>query len=307
MFKHRLLSVPLLGFLFRWFLALKNIVKMLRRIENLEHELAHLSVTQHDRFKLFESEHKARQLNFKLNMARALAQKQDKSHNAHPLPAVKALPNNLDALYIAFEDQFRGSLQDIRQQQSKYLPFLSAMAQNLSEPLSILDIGCGRGEWLALLKEHHYEAYGLDISQAMVDFCRLKGLKAEQGEVLSHLASLEDNSLHVISAFHVIEHLPFEQLVYLFDECLRVLKPEGKIIFETPNPENLTVGAYTFYLDPTHQNPLPPVTVEFIARQRGFSQVDIFRYNPREEQGELNPATAHWFCSPVDYAVVAEK
>ncbi len=111
-------------------------------------------------------------------------------------------------------------------------PFLSALQQSSNEALLILDVGCGRGEWLRLLGEHGYSPQGVDISQTMVDFCRLEGLQAEQGEVLTYLAGLADESLHVISAFHLIEHLSFEQMVSLFDACLRILKPGGKLFLK---------------------------------------------------------------------------
>ena len=217
------------------------------------------------------------------------------------------LDNDLNDLYIAFENQFRGTADEIKQQQVKYLPFLSAIAQNISEPLKVLDIGCGRGEWLRLLSEHNYESEGVDLSHTMVDLCLLEGFKATQGDAIAYLENKDDNSVHVITAFHVVEHLPFEHMVRLFDQCLRVLKPGGKIIFETPNPENLTVSGYSFYLDPTHKNPIPPITLEFIARQRGYSQIDIYRYNPREEVGDVTPLVENWFNSPVDFAVIAEK
>jgi SAM-dependent methyltransferase len=326
-FKQRLLILPILGKVLRLLVAVKNSYRTQQGYFTLEErylalEDRHLALEQHylaldDRHLALEQKQaieldllndslNERQQLFKMNMARTLARKQDIIDD-NIASVQQPLANDLDNLYIAFENQFRGSESEIREQQLKYLPFLEAIATNITDSLSVLDIGCGRGEWLALLTERGYLASGLDISQTMVDFCRLNGHDAEQGDALSYLAKQADSSLHVITAFHVIEHLSFEHMVALFDECLRALKPGGKIIFETPNPENLTVGAYTFYLDPTHLNPLPPVTVEFIARQRGFSCVDIYRYNPRPEVGEITPLVEHWFCSPVDFAVIAEK
>lgn len=301
-FKQGLLGLPIFGQLLRGLVAIKNSGKTQQRSIMLEQML----LEQSEQLKQLTRQVNDRQQIFKLNMARTLAKKQDIIDNSI-VSVQQPLTNDLDSLYIAFENQFRGTAAEIRQQQEKYLPFLSIIAQNIDEPLCVLDIGCGRGEWMHLLSEYNYRVIGLDISPTMVDFCRLEGFDAIKNDALSYLASQADNSLHVITAFHVIEHLSFEHIVMLFDECLRVLKPGGKIIFETPNPENLTVGAYTFYLDPTHLNPLPPVTVEFIARQRGFSCVDIYRYNPRSEVGEITPLIEHWFCSPVDFAVIAEK
>jgi SAM-dependent methyltransferase len=337
-FKQWLLSLPVLGGAFKMMAAIKNsdktqqrslqseqcVAALDERFETLDQRVAALdqrsdaldqrvaaldqrSDALDRRFEALNDGLNERQQNFKLNIARTLARKQDIDRHSCETPIQQPLPNDLDNLYIAFENQFRGTAAEIKQQQAKYLPFLGAIAQNISEPLIALDIGCGRGEWLRLLAEHDYQSRGIDISQTMVDFCRLEGLEAEQGDALDYLSRVDDCSIHVITAFHVIEHLSFEPMVSLFDECLRVLKPGGKIIFETPNPENLTVGAYSFYLDPTHKNPLPPITVEFVARQRGFSEVDIYRYNPREEVGSITPLVENWFRSPVDFAVIAEK
>jgi len=332
--KQRLLSLPLLGRFSGLLLAIKNSAVTQQRVAALEERalaaeqqaqlLGQQTLALEERarnteqrlFKQLAEQHQAfsRQQadtldGYQLNMARALATKQNTPPDTEPMPVQEPLPNDLNSLYIAFEDQFRGAKEDIRKQQEKYLPFLQATANTNSagSNLQVLDIGCGRGEWLRLLGDQGYQARGIDLSQTMVDFCRLDGLDAQQTEALTHLATLADESLHIITAFHVIEHLSFEQLAELFDQCLRVLVPGGKIIFETPNPENLVVGAYSFYIDPTHISPLPPVTTEFIARQRGFKQTDIYRYNPREEVGELTELKQQWFCHPCDYALVAEK
>ena len=294
--KQWLLALPFLGPVLRILAAIKNSNNTLKRALELE-----------QRFEQLNNNFTERQLDFKLNIARALARKQNIDSTHIALSKQQPLDNDLNDLYIAFENQFRGTADEIKQQQVKYLPFLSAIAQNISEPLKVLDIGCGRGEWLRLLSEHNYESEGVDLSHTMVDLCLLEGFKATQGDAIAYLENKDDNSVHVITAFHVVEHLPFEHMVRLFDQCLRVLKPGGKIIFETPNPENLTVSGYSFYLDPTHKNPIPPITLEFIARQRGYSQIDIYRYNPREEVGDVTPLVENWFNSPVDFAVIAEK
>ena len=317
-FKQWLLALPLLGCVIRVLAAIKNshntrhrVIQLEQRLEKLEQDLE--QDLEHNReqftlrFEQFSNSMNERQQNLKINIARALAKKQNLNSYSQELKDLQPLDNDLNDLYIAFENQFRGTAEEIKQQQVKYLPFLSAIAQNISEPLKVLDIGCGRGEWLRLLSEHKYESQGIDLSHTMVDLCLLEGFQASQGDAVAYLGTLDDDSLHVITAFHVVEHLPFEHLVSLFDQCLRVLKPGGKIIFETPNPENLTVGGYSFYLDPTHKNPIPPITLEFIARQRGFSQIDIYRYNPREEVGDITPLVENWFNNPVDFAVIAEK
>ncbi len=184
----------------------------------------------------------------------------------------------MDAFYVSFEDRFRGTREDIKHRVAVYLPFIEdAVAGTDSRP--ILDIGCGRGEWLELLKEHGLTARGLDYNKWMVAQCREMGLDVIQGEAVEHLRSLARDSFSAITGMHIVEHLPFTHMIALFDEVLRVLKPGGIAIFETPNPENLIVAACNFYCDPTHLKPIPPPTIQFIAEARGFVRTRIERLN----------------------------
>lgn len=218
----------------------------------------------------------------------------------------------LDRYYLAFENTFRGSCEDIKSRLEIYLPYLR-QADIGSVDFPVLDIGCGRGEWLELLKDNGLVASGIDLNAVMVDLCRERGLDVERSEALGYLAGLPDGRLGAVTGFHIIEHLPFEQLLLLFDETLRVLKPGGIAIFETPNPENLMVGALSFYNDPTHRNPLPPQVVDFMAKQRGFAMTEILRLHPYPGEVQLmeNSATAErinqLFYGPQDYAVIATK
>ena len=151
----------------------------------------------------------------------------------------------------------------------------------VSSPLEeVLDVGCGRGEWLELLKENGIKAKGVDLNSLMIEESSSLGLDTKVQDAIAYLKALEDETLSAISGFHIVEHLPFDILVQLFDESLRVLKKGGMIIFETPNPENIFVGACSFYTDPTHINPIPPSTLQFLAQNRGFKDVDIHRLHP---------------------------
>jgi len=231
--------------------------------------------------------------------------------------------HSFDALYVAFEDQFRGSREEIKERLAVYIPVVKeAAAGTVDRPL--LDIGCGRGEWLELLRGAGLKSYGLDINRVLLDQCRELGLDVRAGDLIAHLRGLPDSSLGAITGFHIIEHLPFPVLVSLFDECVRVLKPGGVAIFESPNPENVLVGSCNFYLDPTHQKPLVPLTIQFLAEQRGLVNVELMRLkqpnqlpNPLERLPEehplaprLNPlidlASSRLYCAG-DFAIVAHK
>lgn len=206
-----------------------------------------------------------------------LARKADREEvdALHPILAGKAdraapeEAHGLDAMYIAFEDRFRGTREEIGQKLRVYLPLIDGLGA-AKENFSLLDLGCGRGEWLELLREAGYRAKGIDINRIALQQCRERGLDVAESDVIDHLRSLERGSVDVITGFHLIEHLPFPTMVALFDQAFAVLKPGGMIILETPNPTNILVSAYDFYRDPGHLRPLHPDTVHFIAENRGF-------------------------------------
>lgn len=192
----------------------------------------------------------------------------------------------LDAFYLEFENRFRGSREVVKQRAAHYLPIIAACDAG-SEAAPILDIGCGRGEWLELLAEHGRRANGIDINEGMLAECRSRGLEVQAADACTHLAALPAGSLGAITAIHVVEHLRFAELVQLVDQCLRALRPGGVLILETPNPENLQVGACNFYMDPTHGNPLPPLLLDYLVQSRGFARSEIHRL--REDRNEAAP------------------
>lgn len=217
--------------------------------------------------------------------------------------------NNFDDFYVKFEDKFRGSREDIKKRVEVYLPYIQALPFQKQE-MQILDIGCGRGEFLELLGENGYKAKGLDLNSLMVSKSKELGLDVTKSDVLKYLSNLKDESLHTITGFHIIEHLPFEVLMELFKQTHRVLKKGGICIFETPNPENVQVGSQHFYSDPTHINPLVPYTVEFIAQYYGFSDIEIKRlhkYSDFYKTSEQNEFITTLFYNEMDFSLIAYK
>jgi SAM-dependent methyltransferase len=188
----------------------------------------------------------------------------------------------LDAMYVSFEDQFRGTREDIKGRQSIYLPFIEQAEAGTREAL-VLDIGCGRGEWLELLKENDYVGIGVDLNRVMVQQCLELGFDVVEADLIQFLRHQNSNSFGAVTGFHIVEHLPLKALVSLIDESLRVLKPGGVVIFETPNPENLLVGASLFYADPTHGHPLFPDTLRFLVEYRGFVGIRTLKLHRRGE------------------------
>lgn len=210
--------------------------------------------------------------------------------------------------YRAFEDRHRGSRETIQERQRAYLPFLRALAAVYPQA-SVTDVGCGRGEWLELLRNEGLRAQGVDLDEGMLAACRELGLDVRRGDAVAYLQSLADNSQMAVSGFHIAEHLPFGTLRLMVAEALRVLLPGGVLILETPNPENLVVGTAGFYMDPTHERPLPHLLLSFVAEYQGFARVKTMRMQEsrllatRENLALMDVLGG---VSP-DYAIVAQK
>jgi O-antigen chain-terminating methyltransferase len=224
-------------------------------------------------------------------------------------------------LYAAFEERFRGSREEIMGRQQVYLPLLKDAGLGTAAA-PVIDLGCGRGEWLELLRDNGLAARGVDLNRHFLATCRERGLAAAEGDAVSFLASLPDCSVGAVTGFHIVEHLPLEGLLRLLGEAARVLKPGGVAIFETPNPENLAVGACHFYSDPTHKHPIYPPTLEFLVERQGLVRVEVRRLNGHtldrfrpadpgaaspEGWGALFEAVKHHFLVPPDYAVIGWK
>lgn len=183
---------------------------------------------------------------------------------------------SLDPLYADFEDAFRGSRELIRRRVEPYLDWVQEGGK-IDADAPILDIGCGRGEWLEVARDHGLQAKGIDINRAFAESCRVIGLDVVEGDAIGVLKTMSDGSMGAITSMHLVEHLPYNDLIRLLDEAYRVLRPGGVIALETPNPENLSVSSHWFFLDPTHRNPLPPVTLAWLVRHRGFVDPRIER------------------------------
>lgn len=217
---------------------------------------------------------------------------------------------SLEAYYVSFEDFYRGNAQAIHDKLIDYLPFVE-QASRSNGLLPIVDIGCGRGEWLQILSRHGLNSIGIDLNAVMVDHCQAMGLNAYHVDALAWLSAQPDASLSAITGFHIIEHLPFELLFKIFSEARRVLAANGVIIFETPNPENILVGSQNFYHDFSHRNPVTPVASSFLARYHGFTNIQIRRCNPCPAEatfpgdGELVTRLNNMLYGPQDFALIA--
>jgi SAM-dependent methyltransferase len=213
-----------------------------------------------------------------------------------------------DDFYAAFEEKFRGPRSLIKSRLRAYLPFVEPLA-GFYRGQSIVDLGCGRGEWLELMEASGFKPHGVDLDAGMLKSCRELGLSVEQRDAVAFITSLKSESQVVVSAFHFVEHISFSDLRTVVAEASRVLLPGGLLIMETPNPENVMVATQNFYLDPTHERPIPPQLLSFIPEYYGFARIKILRlHEPDALHGDVDLGIHDVLggVSP-DYAVIAQK
>jgi SAM-dependent methyltransferase len=156
-----------------------------------------------------------------------------------------------DAWYAAFQDRFRGSRVDIKMRLRAHLPRVWAAGVG-TEAMPIVDLGCGRGEWLELFRDEGLKARRADLNRVSIARCREMGLEIAEEDALSCLRNIPDMAVGAVTGFHIIAHLLFDVLLALVDETHRVLKPGGLAIVETPNPQNVMVEvAASTWIPPT--------------------------------------------------------
>ena len=217
--------------------------------------------------------------------------------------------SRIDDLYARFESRFRGSRESILERLSAYGPLLSLVEERHPRPVA-LDCGCGRGEWLEVLVGRGWQARGVDTNERMLAEARGHGLETSRGDAIAYLQGLESKSVQLVSAFHLVEHLPSHLLLTLLTEMSRVLDDDGIVLLETPNPENLAVGTSYFYLDPTHDKPLPPQLLQFYVEECGVPVARILRINGEadpEQFETVEAALRPLLHRALDYAVVGIK
>jgi O-antigen chain-terminating methyltransferase len=188
----------------------------------------------------------------------------------------------LGSQYVGFEDMFRGTPDAIRARQA-------ADADRFAGAADVLDLGCGRGEFLDLLRDRGVSAIGVDANAEMVEECRARGLRAEHADALSYLSALPDGSLGGLAAFQVVEHFEPEYLVRVLETAHAKLRPGSVIVLETINAACWVAFFETYIRDITHVRPLHPDTLKFLVVAAGFEHVDVHFRSPIGEGGRLQP------------------
>ena len=226
-----------------------------------------------------------------------------------PHETAMASSAEMDAFFTALGDQFRGSPELIKDRLRVYPPMLRAAG--LTGPA--LDLGCGRGEWLELMREAEIESIGVEQNQMLAAACRAKNLHVIEADFVAFLEQSPPEHWRIVTGFHVIEHLGWPAWYGCLRQIHRALSPGGMVILETPNPANLLTAANRFYLDPTHRHPLPDALLAFAAKSVGFASVEILPLHPPTDPaagpdtGTDEAAILRVMNGPQDYALIARK
>jgi len=223
------------------------------------------------------------------------------------------------ALYADFTDRFRGSTAEVTAKLAGYLPDVRRLvdaARPAGTGGGVVDVGSGRGEWLALLQDAGVSASGVDANPVFVEAARARGLDLAAGDAVAHLQGLPAGSVDLVTAFHLIEHLDVEKLLALLAAASHALRPGGCVLLETPNPSNLQMAACDFYNDPTHRSPLPPALTEYLVSAAGFTQLEVRHLHPNRSPlpaagpgggRQVEQLVALALFGPQDYAVLGYK
>lgn len=195
------------------------------------------------------------------------------------------------ALYADFTDHFRGTSEVVTAKLTPYLADARGLAGARPTGGVVVDVGSGRGEWLTLLRDAGLPGSGVDNNPAFVEAGRARGLDLVCGDAVAHLAGLPPDSVDLVTAFHIIEHLDPDTLLALLAAAWHALRPGGAVLLETPNPANLRMAACDFYNDPTHRSPLPPRLTEYLVSASGFGDIEIRPMNPRALPIELTESS----------------
>lgn len=209
-------------------------------------------------------------------------------------------PSRLD--YKDFEDHFRGSEKEVKERLLKYLEYLRKKD-------IVVDLGCGRGEFLEILRGK-YKATGVELDESMVEICKKKKLSVISSDAIDYLSKLKDKSVDVITGFQIIEHLSLEKGNMLIKLCYDKLKDGGRLILETPNPNSLAIFYNSFYLDPSHIHPIPSLLLKYILIKNGFKNIVVIESNKLKEtdsKTERDKEIDKLLFGEQDYAVIGEK
>jgi len=221
------------------------------------------------------------------------------------LPAIAPSATPVPVLdYGRFAERFRGPEEHVRRNVELYKPYFAGCAK-------VLDIGCGRGEFLALMRDEGIAARGIDLSEESVAACSQAGLTAEVADLFTYLAARPEQEFDGIFCSQVVEHLDPGRLPEMIRLCASRLRHGGVLAIETPNPGCLAIFATHFYLDPTHTRPVPHPLLKFYMQEAGVWQIEVHELSPAADSmpeiAELPESLRRKFFGGLDYAIIGRR
>jgi SAM-dependent methyltransferase len=260
--------------------------------------------------RITQAEERVDRLHLEERLARLERERRREPAAPQAAPAEIAPITALSFDYETFESRFRPE-QSVRERQRAYVEALQGRSR-------VVDLGCGRGELVAMLNEARISAYGVEIDPDFVELLEERGIEVVAEDAVAHLTKLEPGAVDGIVASHLVEHLPAAAVSQLVSLAAEKLTGEGLLIVETPNPESLVAGSVNFHRDLTHVRPIHPDTLAFLCESAGFSDVEIRRLSPVPDDERLPTPSAEPLAEIVgrlnellygyqDYAVVARK
>jgi len=198
--------------------------------------------------------------------------------------------------YVTFQNRYRGSEEKIRDRQR-------ARARYFSQCERVLDLGCGRGEFLEVLREEGIPSEGIDLNPGSVEVCRAKGLTVHLADASSYLNEEASGAFDGIHMSHLLEHVPFPIAIRLLEQCVARLEPRGVLAVETPNP-HCAAALQTFFLDPTHVRPLFPEALGVLLESLNLEQIEVHFLSPADTDGDDRQRSPQNFA---DYLIIGKK
>lgn len=270
----RIKSIPVLGYLLRW---CKAVIMLPRELSYLQEKTDNIGKQQLAQARLQEDTwNLSRTVQADLHNVNGVLNSYHLSIEEKRLEEQRKKYERrlLDQFYVRYNEELFTESRDLLKERKKI--YIEKMDQHFQaedkQEITVLDLGCGTGEWIEVAQEAGYHSIGVDSNMAVVekDHQRYPGLEVVCQDSIAFLKAQPQNSLDVITSFHMVEHMEMIEVLELCSEAARVLKPHGLLIIETPNPLNVLISSYYFYLDPTHKRQIPPELLEVYVHAGGL-------------------------------------
>ena len=263
----RLKSMPVIGYILRW---CKAVVLLPRELGYLQEKTDNIGKQQMAQAKLQEDTWNLAQTQQEILKASHFSTEEKRLEEQRRVYEQRLI----DQFYVRYNEELFKEPRDLLKERKKI--YIEKMDQHFQsenrQEITVVDLGCGTGEWIEVVQEAGYHSVGVDSNQAVVekDHQQYPGLEVIRQDSIAFLKAQPQNSLDVITSFHMVEHMEMIEILELCSEAARVLKPNGLLIIETPNPLNVLISSYYFYLDPTHKRQIPPELLEVYVHAGGL-------------------------------------